>query len=233
MKNLEDGYYIIEFYFYLEDELNVHNTVTVVYTYDFFNKKCLNQVMGNFGYSNFSFFLEYFSEKNRRENCVMIIILMTERLRVILENKNKSAINFNKDTLVVITKSSKEGYEGRDSLINLKYNTPGLSLTGIKRYQNLKKSIKFLHEFIFNDAYVLTTYTLILNYYNKTGENNLAIMIARNIIYQIYKKQFKNEVYNFQIFKDHYSIDNVYLLKFGNIFIELFTNSFENPVFTR
>ena len=132
MKNLEDGYYIIEFYFYLEDELNVHNTVTVVYTYDFFNKKCLNQVMGNFGYSNFSFFLEYFSEKNRRENCVMIIILMTERLRVILENK--SAINFNKDTLVVITKSSKEGYEGRDSLINLKYNTPGLNLTGIKRY---------------------------------------------------------------------------------------------------
>jgi len=140
MKNLEDGYYIIEFYFYLEDELNVHNTVTVVYTYDFFNKKCLNQVMGNFGYApeaspeahNFSFFLEYFSEKNRRENCVMIIILMTERLRVILENK--SAINFNKDTLVVITKSSKEGYEGRDSLINLKYNIPGLNLTGIKRY---------------------------------------------------------------------------------------------------
>lgn len=38
---------------------------------------------------------------------------------------------------------------------------------------------------------------------------------------------------NFRDFKEYYEIDNVYYLKLGNIFMELFTNVFENPVFVR
>ena len=55
----------------------------------------------------------------------------------------------------------------------------------------LKKTTKFLHDFISDEKYVLAAYTIILSYYNKTAETNLSISIGSNIVYQIYKDYFK------------------------------------------
>jgi len=57
IKNLKSGYYEFEFYFYIEDDLNIHNGIMEVYTYDFLNKKCLNKHFGNFGYTNFASYI--------------------------------------------------------------------------------------------------------------------------------------------------------------------------------
>lgn len=156
INSLDNGYYTIEFYFYIEDLYNVHNAITEVYTLDFFDKeqKCLNKVYGSIGYTNFAYFMEYFEDSIEFKDLYYLSAnyLITKRLREILENKkSKSIINFNKDTLVVITKSSQQEYDqGPSNIENRKINIPGIKINVVKRFYS--NSSHFTDKFIKNNT---------------------------------------------------------------------------------
>lgn len=135
--NLEAGYYNFEWFFYIDGGSKLNNILLEVYTHDSLDKNSLNRVMGTFGYTNFAYIIEYLTEnrKDREDIHVKIFYSITERLRNILEDDtSRGIINFNKDTLFVITKSNKNRYDSNDDVgIEKSPFIPGISVSGIKR----------------------------------------------------------------------------------------------------
>lgn len=115
MCNLECDFYKFEGYFYINDMKNVLNGLSLVYTIDPFNKDCLNLLWDTIGYTKFSIILENLKEKKPDDISRIyseMCYLITERLKEILENEvSKSTSDLNKDTLLIITKSSKKEYD--------------------------------------------------------------------------------------------------------------------------
>jgi len=137
--NLESGYYNFEFYFYVNSLNSTDNVLIKVYTLDPFNKDCFNLVMGSYGYTDFvSIKICLSDEEDRKLIQTKLSYLIGERLREILENElSKSIIDLNKDTLVVISKTSKNN-ENEDNLKD-KNNTflPGVGIIQQKRLYSI------------------------------------------------------------------------------------------------
>jgi hypothetical protein len=139
LHNLDGGFYKFEFYLYVSD--TGQNSLLRVYTFDPFDKDSLNLLFGNYGYTKFGVIIEYLNEK--MDNRLIIhnntCYLITECLREILENEeSKITIDLNKDTLLVITESSKQEYdenvENDDNIKHKCITVAGLPVGEIKRF---------------------------------------------------------------------------------------------------
>jgi len=137
--NLKQGFYILDFYYYISYPQNV-NVISPVYINDPFAKDSFNFVMGSYGYTSFVHFSENLNGfmENRFVND-FIFILLLERLRDILKNESlKNVIDMNKDTLLVITKTSEYVSDEEYYSVQLKKNyVPGLHVSEIKRFYSI------------------------------------------------------------------------------------------------
>jgi len=121
---LECGYYNFDWYFYICDFNNVKESLLPLYTQDPFDKDVFNLVLGKWGYKKFlgsSKYLngEWYSENILRAHTYMFLCI-EEYLRQLQKDEPKSfesLIDFNKDTLLVITKSSEAEYNELDEKI--------------------------------------------------------------------------------------------------------------------
>ena len=137
--NLKQGFYILDFYYYISYPQNV-NVISPVYINDPFAKDSFNFVMGSYGYTSFVHFSENLNGfmENRFVND-FIFILLLERLRDIQKNESlKNVIDMNKDTLLVITKTSEYVSDEEYYSVQLKKNyVPGLHVSEIKRFYSI------------------------------------------------------------------------------------------------
>ena len=107
---LEPGTYFFDLHFYTADFNNYLNWNTSVYIPDVLNKDCFILVPGSFGYTNLIF---TFLDINEHDIDKLLIqerffYWINKDLKKIAENDlSKDIIDFNKNTLVVITKLNK------------------------------------------------------------------------------------------------------------------------------
>lgn len=130
------GFYQFELYFYIES-INP-DYIFEVYTYDFFDKKTLNLVYGQYGLTSFLITSEHLDEGKSRDTAVALCNLITTRLREVSNHKiSNDIINFgcNRETLLVITKSTENVDLNKNSNNRVvKPNIPGITITGNKRF---------------------------------------------------------------------------------------------------
>ena len=55
----EHGFYSFDFYFYVEGDRASINIMVEAYTQDLLNKDCYNLLWGQYGYTNFGYFIKY------------------------------------------------------------------------------------------------------------------------------------------------------------------------------
>jgi DNA polymerase type B, organellar and viral len=137
---LEVGYYKFEWCFYIDSsgESNIKNILIPVYTPDPFNKNCLNEVFGTYGYTIFLTTIWFFNENKEDRELIHTNIcdLITKRLRDILDDKlSKNIINLNKDTLLIISKSNKDEFLAKD-IVNKNITIPGIPTSVIRLLYN-------------------------------------------------------------------------------------------------
>ena len=102
-----------------------------------------------------------------------------------------------------------------------------------------KRSYKELAPFIINPKHLVLTFSLLITFYSKTSETNLAGIIGRYIFISIYKFNFHKNTNNDLIFNsftefcNHFSLDNKIFIKLGSSFIDIYTSQIGVKVFDR
>lgn len=122
LKNLEEGYYIINFFVFIDDSFG--NIVTDTFSYDIHDKNYLVRQVSSSGYTSIRKHIEYI-DSNTYFHYSLITGIITNRLNELLKDKELgSIVDLNKKTLLIITKSNKEEYdsENTDKMDTLKNN---------------------------------------------------------------------------------------------------------------
>jgi len=109
-----------------------------VYTFDPFDKNSLNFTIGSYGYTVFSIITEPINDEKEADIFLYhSSFLKTIACRLIYLFSNtevkKDFIDFNKDTLVVIIKNTREAYVNKlEKEFNKEISIPGLNIAGKK-----------------------------------------------------------------------------------------------------
>jgi len=140
LDKVEQGFYVIELYYYLSGCLTKHESLCPVYNFDPFDKMSLNLLIGNYGYTIFKNIPLTLPDEIEEDILLLHVNLLSgivSRLHELLNNPElkKDSFDFNKDTLVVIFKTTKEAYEERKGVkFNEKISIPGIDLGLTKHY---------------------------------------------------------------------------------------------------
>jgi hypothetical protein len=70
-------------------------------------------------------------------------------------------------------------------------------------------------------------------YCSKSGQTNIAYMVGKNILYTIYKENFKSKYKTYTDFESFFKIDNTFIIKLGLLFIEIFCSQLTIEIFER
>jgi hypothetical protein len=113
MYNLESGNYKFDFYIYYEDLSNVNNEIHELYTYDLLNKNVLNKLWGSYGYIVVTTFMTHLVGSKGSTTRLDFFATVCRELTISLVAMNedvkfKSTMKLNKDTILVISKPTKE-----------------------------------------------------------------------------------------------------------------------------
>lgn len=105
----------------------------------------------------------------------------------------------------------------------------------IENKRTQKRFISLYKEF--NKNHLIIAFSTILSYHNKLGYTSIAMIIARNILIDIYTNQIKKNVIDITIsFKEFIIVvdmeDEVNKLKLGSFFIDIFCHS-PTPIFDK